>query len=117
MTYRDDPLLGRVRLCSACGDEWPFDAEFWHMRDGGLSPAWPARCIACCAEYYAAKRRLAMTLERAERVFLIPDSSRCGTALRGGRYCGRKPGHSTEHRSMETVAAEAQRRRDKRAAA
>ncbi len=49
---RDDPILGPVRLCPTCSEEWPFDDEFWHMRDGRLSPSWPRRCRACCSDYY-----------------------------------------------------------------
>jgi hypothetical protein len=47
---RHDPELGTVRVCPKCLEEWPLDAEFWHMRGAELSPAWPSWCIACCAE-------------------------------------------------------------------
>lgn len=109
--YRDDPLLGRVRLCSTCHEWWPFDGEFWHMVDGELNPAWPRRCIACCAEYYASRRRLSMQMEKAERGALTPPPGRCGLSLRNGRSCGRYPGHRDKHRSIEAMRADAERGR------
>ena len=107
--YRDDPVLGRVRLCSICHEWWPFDGEFWHMADGRLNPAWPHRCIACCAEYFASRRRLAMQMEKAERATIVPPRGRCGVAMRGGGSCGRKPGHKLGHRSLQAMRADAER--------
>lgn len=116
MSVREDPELGRVRLCGSCHEEWPFDGEFWHMRDGDLNPAWPARCIACCAEYYAQRRRLTQQVAKAERVHLIPAAGRCGATMTKGLLCGRYPGHSGSHRSVHAMRDEAARKRPKVAA-
>lgn len=117
MSLRDDPELGRVRLCGTCHEEWPFDADFWHLINGALNPAWPARCIACCAEYYAQRRRLAQQIAKSERVFLIPAAGRCGAKMSAGRVCGRHAGHLARHRSVAAMRDEAERKRDSRVAA
>lgn len=112
-----DPTLGIVRLCSQCGEEWPFDEEFWYMRNGDLSPAWPRRCIACCAEYYAARRRSDQKMAKAERVHLVPDPDRCGKRMGRGRICGRALFHKHDCRSVAQLSVDASRRRAKRDAA
>lgn len=44
---RQDPILGLVRLCRGCGEEWPKDEEFWYFdRDGRVL----GRCRACWSE-------------------------------------------------------------------
>lgn len=111
MTLRDDPLLGPVLLCRSCKEEWPFDDEFWHIKDGRLSDSWLHRCIACCADYYAARRRLRQTVSRANRVTIAPKPGRCGALLRANQRCGRRPGHRNGHRSVEAMGNDAGRAR------
>ncbi len=43
---RDDPILGRVRLCRGCGEDWPLDTTFWYAQ--GDRPM--GRCRACWSE-------------------------------------------------------------------
>lgn len=43
---RDDPILGRVRLCRGCDEEWPLDTEFWYQQGGRVL----GRCRACWSE-------------------------------------------------------------------
>jgi hypothetical protein len=44
---REDPILGVVRLCGRCEEEWPLDSEFWYFKRGGsvMGP-----CRACWSE-------------------------------------------------------------------
>lgn len=120
MTRQDDEL-GLVRTCPRCLEEWPFDAEFWHMRGSILSAAWPSWCIACCAEYYAARRRERMVIERDGRgrleVVDEPAEGRCNARLSAGMRCGRRPGHRWGHRSAMAMAAETTRKTARRRAA
>ena len=56
MTPRErvDPLLGLVRWCARCGEEWPLDEEFWyfercrHRTDHGQDVL--GHCKACWSE-------------------------------------------------------------------
>jgi hypothetical protein len=107
---RDDPELGPVRLCKGCDEWWPFDAEFWHLRDGALNPAWLPRCIACCAEYSAERRRLRQTIARTNLVLPSPVEGRCNAVMYGRDRCGRHQGHAYGHRSFATMAAETARK-------
>jgi hypothetical protein len=110
---RDDPELGLVRRCSACAEEWPFDAEFWHILEGKLDKRWPARCIACCLDYFAQRRRLRMELSRMSRPvddLAPPVEGNCNAILRHGR-CGRRLGHRLACRSVEAMAHDAARKR------
>lgn len=113
---RDDPELGLVRLCGSCGEEWPFDAEFWHMRDGKLHPAWLPRCIACCQEYAAERRRVSQRITRRNRRAGRPKEGRCGAWMRSHQRCGRKAGHWDGHRSVAAMRTEAAHKRASRAA-
>lgn len=48
---RIDPILGLVRLCRGCGEEWPADTEFFYFaadRHGKLRVL--GRCRACWSE-------------------------------------------------------------------
>jgi hypothetical protein len=116
MSLRDDPELGVVRLCGACGEEWPFDSEFWHITDGRLDKRWPRRCIACCNDYYAQRRRLAQRIERHQRRATAPKEGRCGAPMRSHQRCGRQAGHSLGHRSVSAMRQDAARKRTDRAA-
>jgi hypothetical protein len=116
MSLRDDPELGAVRLCGACGEEWPFDSEFWHLRNGVLDKNWPRRCIACCSEYHAQRRRLAQRIERHQRRAIAPKEGRCGAAMRSHQRCGRQMGHPYGHRSVTAMRVDAARKRQGRAA-
>lgn len=107
--YRDDPVLGRVRLCPGCGDEWPFDDEFWHMRNGRLDGNRPARCRACCADYTALRRRARMTFVRDGRGRRLAPPDRCGRRLADGGFCGRLPAHRYGCRSVEALEDDARR--------
>lgn len=113
--FRDDPELGRVRHCTGCGEDWPFDAEFWHIDGERLSGNWPSRCIACCSEYFAARRRLYQEIKRADRAIPPPVDGRCNQVMSGDR-CGRRPGHGYAHRSTEAMASDRIRQRTGRAA-
>lgn len=44
--------VGLEKRCSMCGDYWPADTEFFHVRDRSLSSG----CRACIAEREAIKR-------------------------------------------------------------
>ncbi len=44
---RLDPVLGVVRLCRGCGEEWPKDGEFWFLKADGKVLG---RCKACWSE-------------------------------------------------------------------
>jgi len=112
---RDDPEIGLVRLCKGCLEEWPFDDEFFHMKDDDLSPAWPRRCRACCLEMRAGWRRSRMEVLRVERVVPQPIEGRCNALMRGGR-CGRTSGHDYKHRTTVAMATESARTRSARAA-
>jgi len=120
ITTRFDDILGVVATCPTCREGWPFDGEFWKMRDGMLSSSWPARCIACCLEYYAARRRETMHHERHVReVFAPPEPApdgRCGSEMRGGAACARRQGHRYGHRSVEAMRSDAARAASGRAA-
>ena len=111
---RIDPELGPVRRCLGCGEEWPFDAEFWHLVDGKLDKRWPARCIACGLDYYAARRRAKMQMSRLSRPLdpTVPDPTDgcCNAVLRHGR-CGRRPGHRLSCRSVAAMERDAARKR------
>lgn len=49
---RDDPLLGPVKVCTGCGEEWPTDAEFWYVQrlKPGRESRLYAKCRACWSE-------------------------------------------------------------------
>jgi hypothetical protein len=58
--YADDPLLGRMKQCSKCGEYWPLDIEFFHPLSAG-NDGFQGQCRACRKEYYAgffARKRL-----------------------------------------------------------
>lgn len=101
---RDDDLLGPVRLCVGCDEEWPWDPEFWHLRGGRFNTSYPHRCIACCADYYAARRRLTQTVARHEYRAERPIEGRCNTVMRGRAMCGRWANHRNEHRSQDAMS-------------
>lgn len=113
---RDDPELGLVRFCKGCREWWPYDGEFWHMKGLGLHPAWLPRCVACCAEYSAERRRMRQTIERTNRVRPLPIPGRCNAPMRTGR-CGRRAGHDYEHRSTVAMRADADASRKWKASA
>jgi hypothetical protein len=97
---RDDPELGTERLCPGCDEFWPFDDEFWHIRDGRLSSAWPHRCRACCADYYAARLRLRLRdLAQVESQVVPVPADRCRNPMMSREVCGRRAGHKGWHRS------------------
>ena len=52
---RVDPILGLVRLCRGCGEEWPVDDEFFFFQRGRVM----GRCKACWSErvFIDGKRR------------------------------------------------------------
>lgn len=114
-----DAVLGRVLRCPECTEEWPLDDEFYHMDGrGGLSTAWPRRCIACCQDYYAARRRLLMTIAKGERaVEVVPPEGKCGAYMFRQRHCGRRRDHRGGHRSVEAVEYDRVRQARKRMAA
>ena len=99
--------LGIERLCPGCDETWPYDDEFWHMRDGKLSSSWPHRCRACCADYTAARLRMRMTMSAHEhRTTMEPIPGRCSRAMRRHERCGRRPGHADGCRSATAMATE-----------
>jgi len=101
---RDDALLGEVLWCPGCREDWPFDAEFWHIVDGQLNPRQAPVCRACYSEQRAARRRLVMTVTRADR--RLPESipGRCNARMRSAGRCGRRADHRNSHRSIEAMA-------------
>ena len=113
---REDPELGIVRLCRACGEEWPFDSEFWHLRNGKMDDRWPWRCIACCVEYKAARHRIRQEISRDRRRTPPALPGRCNARMRYGR-CGRTAGHGYTHRDYRVMQDEAFRRKERRRAA
>ena len=44
---REDPELGRVRLCLRCAEWWPLDGEFWYFDRKGYVMG---HCKACWSE-------------------------------------------------------------------
>lgn len=54
MPERDDPELGRMRLCRGCDEEWPKDPEFWfYDRHGTIY----GNCRACESDRRLARYR------------------------------------------------------------
>jgi len=54
---RLDPELGWVKACSACGEDWPVDDEFYWFQNRRLSDGTIVRqphslCRACWLERY-----------------------------------------------------------------
>ncbi len=47
---RDDAILGMVRTCPGCSEEWPLDAEFWNKGPKRSLDGFDARCRACSSE-------------------------------------------------------------------
>ena len=47
---RDDPLLGPVKVCTSCGEEWPLDTEFFYQQRVGENRRFYAKCRACWSE-------------------------------------------------------------------
>ena len=105
-----DPVLGRVMTCMTCDEAWPFDAEFWHIVGGRLSSSWPARCIACGADYYAERRRLAQHESRTMRSLDEAVPGRCNRVMHETR-CGRKAAHRDNCRSTIAMSTEANAKR------
>jgi hypothetical protein len=66
--HRDDPELGRERLCRTCQEWWPEDDEFWYFQTrNGRRQTYPY-CRACWSDRnqrgwasYNARRRNTMT--------------------------------------------------------
>lgn len=58
-----DTELGQERLCSACGEYWPNDAEFFYLTRG--KPM--GNCKACFEEKHKAKRLIATKAWRDRR--------------------------------------------------
>jgi hypothetical protein len=51
---RTDTILGRVRLCTTCKEDWPVDEEFWYFdRDGRVM----GRCRACWVDFNRSRRK------------------------------------------------------------
>lgn len=51
---RDDTILGRVRLCTTCKEDWPLDEEFWYFdRKGKVL----GRCKACWSDWNRERRK------------------------------------------------------------
>lgn len=112
---KDDPEFGTVRQCSGCGEWWPFDAEFWHMEGDKLSSSWLAQCRACCADYYANRRRVRQEIVRADRRLPAPLPGRCNVPMYGDR-CGRLRGHDRAHRSTVSMGKDQRRQQLRREA-
>lgn len=53
--------LGLERRCSRCGEFWPFDEEFFRMKNGKPLP----RCLACDHEDRNRQKREKRARERA----------------------------------------------------
>jgi hypothetical protein len=113
---REDPELGLVRMCPECRDEWPFDGEFWHIRDGKLDGNRPARCRACCVDYYAKRRRIQQIVTRENRRIPEPVPGRCNALMETHDRCGRRPLHRLGHRSYTALEREREHKRSERAA-
>jgi hypothetical protein len=48
---REDDVLGTVRLCRGCGEEWPLDDEFWYFhQDRHGKTRVMGRCKACWSD-------------------------------------------------------------------
>jgi hypothetical protein len=45
-TIIEDPELGTMKVCTLCGEAWPFDEEFYYREGKG----WTGWCRACWAE-------------------------------------------------------------------
>jgi hypothetical protein len=51
---RRDTILGIVRHCNTCGEDWPRDEEFWYFdRNGRVQ----GRCRACWVDFNRARRK------------------------------------------------------------
>ena len=46
LKYRRDPIVGREKQCSRCGEWWPADTEFFYRNGAGLH----SYCKACVLE-------------------------------------------------------------------
>lgn len=51
---RNDTILGRVRLCTRCGEDWPLDGEFWYFDRRQCNVVGP--CRACWVDLNKARR-------------------------------------------------------------
>lgn len=47
---RDDTILGRVRLCRRCNEDWPLDSEFWFFQTRNGTVRVLGYCKACWSE-------------------------------------------------------------------
>ena len=47
---RDDPILGNVRLCNRCREEWPVDDDFWYFQVRRGKRQVMGHCKACWSE-------------------------------------------------------------------
>lgn len=54
--WRDDPILGVVKICRECKEEWPVDPEFYGKTGPALKGWLKAVCRACIAERLAVRR-------------------------------------------------------------
>lgn len=56
---REDPELGRVRLCRKCSEEWPLDTEFWYFDRRGYVMGYCRACWADRARTYRPRLKVA----------------------------------------------------------
>lgn len=51
---RTDTILGRVRVCRRCKEDWPLDRDFWYFDRNGRVVG---HCRACWSELNRARRK------------------------------------------------------------
>lgn len=56
MTVRLDPVLGRVKQCPRCREDWPLDEEFYTRVPSAGPDRWRYYCRACDVEVAQARR-------------------------------------------------------------
>lgn len=54
---REDPELGVVKRCTACGEEWPLDTEFYYQHRNKGRVKFYSKCRACWSERIQPRRR------------------------------------------------------------
>lgn len=62
--------LGVERVCSACGDAWPYDPEFWYRQPNGYRGL-QSMCKACKAERRGGGSGIRRDLDRGRIVMLL----------------------------------------------
>ncbi len=119
---RDDPILGPVKVCTGCGEEWPTDTEFWYVQR--LKPDKPSRLYAKCRACWSERNQVEpcdpptcvrrVGHEGAHRPTLFAYSPCRAWMPKAQQECARRAGHVADHRTrgyLEDLRETTQRKR------